>query len=289
MCGGYWMWKAHETIPKRNDQLEVCLDGGRKPERTSVKPRFLLLGGGSCSSAVLGNSAALIAGPEMMLRWAETAETQRLRPLATRPLGLPPSRPPGTAAYSGCADCGAAVMRSGTCTPWSAWTCTRAPIMAGGPFAVTSRKTSEGAGDCRWSVHQARLRKSWNPNYKLSRIELKIYNFEECEFTRTSQQWSAAAVSTVPVRIPWEGSGGAFVCGVCMFSRALWLPLPGHAFQASLNRLIRIAVSCSCFCAGPVAHGPKGQKTDDIITSFYQDKITILPVHSRGLTLHISL
>lgn len=69
--------------------MEVCLDGGRKLEKTSVKLRFLLLGGGSCPTAVLGNSAALIAGPEMMLLWAETAETQGLRPLAARPLGLP--------------------------------------------------------------------------------------------------------------------------------------------------------------------------------------------------------
>lgn len=75
---------------------------------------------------------------------AETAEAQRLRP--------PAAWPPGPAAYSGGTDCGVAVMRSGTCTLWSAWTCTRTPIKAGGPFAV---------GAVRWSVDQARLLKCW--------------------------------------------------------------------------------------------------------------------------------
>lgn len=225
------MWKAHETIPKRNYQLEVCLDGGRKLERTSVKLRFLLLGGGSCPTAMLGNfecrarDDAPLGGNG---RDTEAATNRRT-----------PSWPPGPAAYSGGADCGAAVMRSGICTPWSALTCTRAPIMAGGPFAVTSRKTSAGAGDCRWSVAQARLRKSWDPNYKLSRIELKIYNFgEECEFTRTSQQWSAAAVSTVPVRIPWGG-------GFCVWSLHV---LPGTMASSPRTCLSGLAESANSDC-----------------------------------------
>lgn len=44
MCGGYWMWKACRTILKRNDQLKVCPNGGRTPEKTSAEPFSLFLG-----------------------------------------------------------------------------------------------------------------------------------------------------------------------------------------------------------------------------------------------------
>lgn len=41
MYRGYWMWKARETILKRNDRLKVRSDGARKLGKTSAKPLSL--------------------------------------------------------------------------------------------------------------------------------------------------------------------------------------------------------------------------------------------------------